>query len=72
MNYRNATMYVAGALAALAIATALDKGWRHVGGDPTQGVLDAVRPAQHAKQIGARCEVIAIHAVHKVSSMKAQ
>jgi hypothetical protein len=35
-------MYLAGALAAIAIAAALGKGWRHVGDDATRGVLAAV------------------------------
>jgi hypothetical protein len=34
-------MYMAGALAAIAIAGALGKGWRHVGDDATRGVLAA-------------------------------
>jgi len=34
-------MYVAGALAAIAIAGALGKGWRHVGDDATRAVLAA-------------------------------
>ena len=39
--------YLGGAIAAVAIAVALGKGWRHVGGDATQAVLQS-RPA-HAR-----------------------
>lgn len=42
MESRSGRIYVVGALAAIAIAAALGKGWRNVGADATDGLFAVV------------------------------